>query len=215
MIDESHLISQVIFGIVLQQGNWLLRGWTSNPSRGSSLDCTSCSLPQKQSNPSILTLALRSLFRRPNNPMYTLWCFAKHTCISHHKAHLVCVDRQQYWKQQASLQLLPSWWFQPIWKICSSNRIISPLVSDAGWKENIFETTTGHQKTHPCQPPKNFCQAVKESPPGPLCIVLAAAKISKISESKTKAVGGKICKKTAASTAGWVSKGRFPTYLGP
>ena len=35
---------------------------------------------------------------------------------------------------------LPSWWFhQPIWKICSSNWIISPKHS--GWKYKIFETT--------------------------------------------------------------------------
>ena len=27
-------------------------------------------------------------------------------------------------------QLIPSWWFQPIWKICSSNRIISPGIGE-------------------------------------------------------------------------------------
>ena len=144
MIDGSHLISQVIVGMVHQQGNLLLRGWTSNSSRGSSLDCTSCSLPQKQSHPSILTLALRSLFRRPNNPMHTLWCFAKHTCISHHKAHLVGVNPQQYWKQQVSLQILRSWWFQPIWKICSSK--LDPFPFNFGCRMNrkhSWVATTG------------------------------------------------------------------------
>ena len=45
-------------------------------------------------------------------------------------------------------QMFSSWWFQPIWKICSSNWIISPIFRDENYK-NVWVATNPYCRYQP------------------------------------------------------------------
>ena len=86
-----------------------------------------------------------------------------HLCICHigHCTHQIlpkkkralfaAVEKNRKSNHPNKVQSITSWWFQPIWKICSSNWIISPSRGENSWK---------HQPDHQCQSvdhPKMFC----------------------------------------------------------
>ena len=69
------------------------------------------------------------------------------------QSHCTTVGKCSHLTLNQAKQTKTGWWFQPIWKLCSSNWIISPRF---GVKmKKIFETTTPIPIPHPEVPPSS------------------------------------------------------------